>query len=50
MIAVSKINEKRIKININFLKLSIIIIRTVVIRNIFQNSHHFLRLFHSKIY
>ena len=46
----NKVDEKRIKINIDFLKLSIIIIRTVIIRNIFQNSQHFLRLFHSKTY
>ena len=50
MINVSKINEKRIKINTDLLKLSIIIIRIVIIRNILRNLHHFLRLFHSKIY
>ena len=50
MITVNRINERRIKINTDFLKLLIIIIRTVVVKNIFRNSYHFLRLFHSKIY
>ena len=50
MIVVNKIDEKRIKVNINFLKLSIVIIRTIVVKNIFRNLYHFLRLFHSKVY
>ena len=50
MIEMNKIDEKRIKININFLKLLIIIIRIIVVKNIFRNSHHFFYLFHSKVY
>ena len=50
MIDVNKIDKKRIKININLLKLSIIIIRIVVVKNILRNSHHFLHLLHSKVY
>ena len=50
MIAVNKIDERKIKININFLKLLIIIIRIVVVKNTFRNLHYFLRLLHSKIY
>ena len=46
----NRIDEKRIKIDINFLKLSIIIIRIVVVKNNFQNSHHLFRLLHSKVY
>ena len=46
----NRIDERRIKINTDLLKLSIIIIRTVVVRNIFRNSHYFLHLFHSKAY
>ena len=46
----SRIDERRIKININFLKLSIIIIRIVVVKNILRNLHHFLHLFHLKVY
>ena len=50
MIDVSRIDERRIKINTNLLKLLIIIIRTVVIKNIFRNLYHFFRLLHSKVY
>ena len=50
MIDVSKIDEKRIKIDTDLLELSIIIIRTVAVRNNFRNLHYFLRLFHSKAY
>ena len=50
IINVNKINEKKIKINTNFLKLLIIIICIVVVKNIFRNLHHLLRLLHSKIY
>ena len=50
MINVNKIDGKKIKINTNFLKLLIIIIRTVVIKNIFRKLYHFSRLFHLKIY
>ena len=50
MIDVSRINKRRIKININLLKLLIIIIRIIVVKNNFQNSHHFFRLLHSKVY
>ena len=46
----SRIDERKIKINTNFLKLSIIIIRPVVVKNIFRNSHHLLRLLHLKVY
>ena len=46
----SKVDERKIKINTNFLKLLIIIIRIIVIKNIFRNSHYSLRLLHSKIY
>ena len=50
MIEINKIDERRIKININLLKLSIIIIRIIIVKNIFRNLHHFLRLLHSKVY
>ena len=50
MIEMNKIDERRIKVNTDFLKLSIIIIRIVVVRNILRNSHHFFRLLHSKAY
>ena len=50
MINVSRIDEKKIKINTDFLKLLIIIIRIVVIKNNFYNLHHLFCLFHSKIY
>ena len=50
MINVNKIDERKINININFLKLLIIIIRIVVVRNNFRNLRHFLRLLHSKVY
>ena len=50
MIEVNKIDKRRIKIDTNFLKLLIIIIRIVVVKNIFRNSYHFLRLLYSKVY
>ena len=50
MIDVSRINEKRIKIDMNLLKLSIIIIRIIVVKNTFRKSHHLFRLLHSKTY
>ena len=50
MIEMSRIDKKKMKININFLKLSIIIIRTVVVKNIFRNLYSFFRLLHSKVY
>ena len=46
----NKVNEKRIKINTDLLKLSIIIIRIIVVKNILRNLHYFLRLFYSKVY
>ena len=46
----NKIDERKIKINTDFLKLSIIIIRIIVVKNIFRNLHHFFRLFHLKVY
>ena len=48
MIEIIKVDERRTKVNTNSLKLLIIIIRTVVIKNIFRNSHHLLCLLHSK--
>ena len=50
MIDINRINEKKIKINTNFLKLLIIIIRIVAVKNNFRNSYHLLRLLHSKVY
>ena len=50
MIDINRINEKRIKINKNFSKLLIIIIRIVVVKNVFQNLHHFFQLFSLKNY
>ena len=50
MIEINKIDKKRIKINTSFLKLLINIIRIVIVKNIFRNSYHFFRLFHSKVY
>ena len=50
MIDVNKINERKIKINTNLLKLLIITIRTVVVKNNLRNLHHLFRLLHSKIY
>ena len=50
MIIINRIDEKKIKINTNLLELLIIIIRTVIVKNIFRNSHQFLRLLHSKVY
>ena len=50
MINVNKIDEKKIKINVNLLKLLIIIICIIVLKNIFRNSHYLFRLLHSKIY
>ena len=46
----NKIDERRIKIDTDLLKLSIIIIRIIIVKNIFRNSHHLLRLLHSKVY
>ena len=46
----NKIDKRRIKIDTSFLKLSIIIIRTVVVRNIFRNLHHLFRLLYLKVY
>ena len=50
MIEINKIDEKKIKIDINLLKLSIIIIRIIDVKNILRNLHHFFRLLHLKIY
>ena len=50
MIDVSRIDERRIKIDTDLLKLLIIIIRTVVVRNNLRNSHHLLCLLHLKAY
>ena len=46
----NKIDERRIKININLLKLLIITICIVVVKNIFRNLYYLLFLFHSKVY
>ena len=50
MINVNRIDERKIKININLLKLLIIIIRIIVVKNIFRKLYYFFRLLHSKVY